>query len=117
MLGYVKKVLQRYRYKMPRRPQRSPYLVAQIKYGQESQDPIPEDTTRSSSKEEVLKVQHVVGSILYYAQVVDLTALMSLATIEIEQAKATGHTIDTLEKLLDYIASSPDATIRFEHLI
>ena len=42
MLGYIKKVLQRYKHEMPKRPQRSPYPVAPIKYGKGAQDPIPE---------------------------------------------------------------------------
>ena len=113
MPGYIKKVLQRYKHEMPRRPQHSPYPVAQIKYGKAAQDPIAEDTSRAASDEEILKVQQVVGSILYYARAVDLTALMSLSTIASEQAKATGHTIETMEQLLDYMASNPDATMRF----
>ena len=113
MPGYIKKVLQRYKHEIPKRPQRSPYPVAQIKYGKAAQDPIPEDTSREASEEEILKMQQVVGSILYYARAVDLTALMSLSTIALEQAKATGHTIETIEQLLDYMASNPDATMRF----
>ena len=110
-----KKILQRYKHEMPRRPQRSPYPVAQIKYGKAAQDPIPEDTTATgeANDKEILKVQQVVGNILYYARVVDLTALISLATISTEQAKATGHTIETMEQLLDYLASNPDTTMSF----
>ena len=60
-----------------------------------------------------MKVQQVVGSILYYERAVDLTALMSLSTIASEQAKATGHTIETMEQMLDYMAMNPDATMHF----
>ena len=75
--------------------------------------PIAKDTSRAASDEEILKVQQVVGSILYYSRAVDVTVLMSLSTIASEQAKATGHTIETMEQLLDYMASNPDATMRF----
>ena len=64
MPGYIKKVLQRYTHEMPRRPQHSPYPVAQIKYGKAAQDPTQEDTSREASSEEILKVQQIVGSIL-----------------------------------------------------
>ena len=98
---------------MPRKPQHSPYPVAQIKYSKAAQDSIAEDASRAASDKEILKVQQVVGSILYYARVVDLTALMSLSTIASEQAKATGHTIEIMEQLMDYMASNLDATMRF----
>ena len=78
-----------------------------------AQDPIPEDTTREASKEEIIKVQQVVGRILYYVRAVDLTVLMSLSTIASEQEKSIGHTIETMVQLLDCMASNPDATMRF----
>ena len=98
---------------MPKILQRPPYLVVPIKFGKGAQDPIPEDTPREASKCEILKVNEVVRIIQYYATTVDMTALMALSTIASEQAKATGHNIETIEQLLDYMASHPDATMRF----
>ena len=69
--------------------------------------------TRDASDEKIFKVQQVVGSIIYYARTVELTALMPLSTIATEQAKAMGHTIEMMEQLLDYMASNPVATMRF----
>jgi hypothetical protein len=54
-----------------------------------------------------------VGSILYYARAVDMTVLMSLSTIASEQATATKQTITNTEQLLDYLATHPNATMRF----
>ena len=93
MLGYIKKVLQKYTHEVPKRPQRSPYLVAPIKCGKGAQDSIPEDITGKVSEEEVLKVQQVVGSIIYYVRAMNLMALISPSTIVSEQLKATGRTI------------------------
>ena len=42
-----------------------------------------------------------------------MMALMSLSTISSEQVKATYHTIKTIERLSDYMASNPDATMIF----
>ena len=100
-------------HEIPTRSQRSPYPVAQKKHDKGAQNPIPEEMTMAASEEEILKVQQVVGSILYCARVVDLTALMSLSTIASHQVKAMGHTIETMEQLLDYMTSDPDATMRF----
>ena len=43
-----------------------------------------------------------------------MIALMSLSTVTSEQAKATGHTTEIMEQLLDYMVSNPDATMRFQ---
>ena len=113
MPGYIKKVLQRYSHEKPKKHQACPYPVEPRKYGRAAQDPMEQDTSRNATEKETKKIQKVVGSILYYARGVDSTALVSLSTIASEQAKATGHTIATTEQLLDYMASNPDATIRF----
>jgi hypothetical protein len=42
-----------------------------------------------------------VGSILYYAQVVDMTVLMMLSTIAINQTKAINKTTAKCTQLLD----------------
>jgi hypothetical protein len=55
----------------------------------------------------------VIGSILYYARAVNLTVLMALSTIASEQAKGTESTMEKTKQLLDYLATHPDATIRF----
>ena len=111
--GYIKKVIQKNKHEMSKRPQKMPYPVAPIKYGKGAQDSFPEETSREASEEEVLKVQQVVGRIMYYAVAVDMMALMSLSTISSEQVKATYHTIKTIEQLSDYMASNPDATMIF----
>jgi hypothetical protein len=50
---------------------------------------------------------------LYYAWAVDPTILMPLNDIATEQTKATGKTQPATNKLLDYLATRPDATIRY----
>jgi hypothetical protein len=55
----------------------------------------------------------VTGSILYYARAVDPTVLMPLNDIAMEQTKVTEKTQATTNKMLDYLATHPDATIRY----
>ncbi len=62
---------------------------------------------------DIKHVQRVIGSILYYARAVDLTVLMALSTIASEQAKGKESTMKKTKQLLDYLATHPDATIRF----
>jgi hypothetical protein len=56
-------------------------------------------------------VQWIVGSILYYARVVDMTFLMALSTIASEQTKASEKTLEKCTQLLDYLALHLDKKI------
>jgi hypothetical protein len=55
----------------------------------------------------------VTGSVLYYARAVDPTVLMPLNYIATEQTKATEKTQAATNQMLDYLATHPDATIRY----
>jgi hypothetical protein len=44
---------------------------------------------------------------------VSITVLMALSSIAIEQTKETTNTMEKAKQLLDYLATNPDATIRF----
>jgi hypothetical protein len=54
-----------------------------------------------------------MGSVLYYARAVDPTVIMPLNDIATEQTKATEKTQADANQLLDYLATHPDATIRY----
>jgi hypothetical protein len=82
-------------------------------YGSDAQRPIDPDTSPPLSEDQKKQVQRVVGSILYYARAVDLTVLMALSTIASEQAKGTEQTWQRCKQLLDYLATNPNATVRF----
>jgi hypothetical protein len=45
------------------------------------------------SPDEIKDIQHIVGSILYYACAVDITVLMALSSIAIEQMKGMTNTM------------------------
>ena len=84
MPGYIKRILAKYKHVMPKKPQYSPSPVQPRKYGRAAQEPMPEDDTPPASKEERRLIQQVVGSIIYYANGVDLTALTGLLTLTSE---------------------------------
>ena len=111
MPGYIKTQIQRYKHSKPNLPQHSPHPVAPRRYGKSAQHPIPPDETPSAGPEDILRVQKVVGSILYYARAVDLTALTAPTALGGEQPKATAHTIKSTKQLLDYLATHPNATL------
>ncbi len=112
MPGYIKKQLVKYKHIM-RHCQHCPYLPEPKKYGADAQSPLPSDKTRKLTDAEIKQVQKIVGSILYYARAVDLTVLMVLSTIVSEQTKGTEQTLEKVYQVLDYLASHPNAKVRF----
>jgi hypothetical protein len=71
------------------------------------------DETPPLTAHQCLTIQKVTGSVLYYARAVDPTVLMPLNDIATEQTKATEKLQATTNQLLDYLATQPDATIRY----
>ncbi len=114
MPGYIKKLLHKYKHKMPKKPQHCPYTPVPKQYGAEAQAPLPADISPKLSNDKIKEIQCVVGSILYYVQAVDITVLMALSSIASEQTRGTTNTMAKAKQLLDYLATHPDATIRFQ---
>ncbi len=114
MPGYIRKVLDKYQHDMPQRPQHCPYSPSPKQYGAAAQTPPPPDTLKKVSPDDIKRIQRVVGSILYYAHAVDSTVLMALSSIAITQSKATEVTMEQTKQMLDYLATHPDATVRFQ---
>ncbi len=54
-----------------------------------------------------------MGSILYYARAVDMTVLIALSSIAVEQTKAMEKTMAQYTQLLDYLSGHVDAKVRF----
>ena len=51
MSGYIRKQLQKYKFMHPQKTQYAPYPTTPRKYGATSQEPMPDDTPPSSTKE------------------------------------------------------------------
>jgi hypothetical protein len=113
MPGYIKKKLQEYKHVKAGKMQTTPYTPAPKQFGSEAQRPLPTDTSPLLDKKGIRRVQQIVGSILYYARAVDMTCLMALSSIAIEQTKATERTMERCTQLLDYLAYHSEAKVRF----
>jgi hypothetical protein len=81
-------------------------------YGAKTQY-VTKDETPPIRAQQCLTIQKVTGSVLYYVRAVDPTVLMPLNDIAREQTKATEKTQAATNQLLDYLATHPDATIRY----
>ena len=93
MPGYIKKLLQKYKHKMPINPQHCPHSHAPKQYGDKVQAPLPVDISPRLSNEEIKEIQQIVGSILYCARAVDITVVMALSSIASEQTRGTTNTM------------------------
>ena len=76
-----------------------------------AQTPIPDDDSARLDAAGVLHVQRIVGSILYYARALDAPLFPALTEIGSNQAKATKETLAATKKILDFVATFPDACI------
>ncbi len=113
MPGYIQKLLIKYKHRMSTKPQPCQYAPSPKQYKAKAQAPLPIDISPKLSPTEIKEIQRVIGSILFYAQAVDIMVLMALSSIAIEQSKGTTNTREKAKQLLDYLATYLDATIRF----
>ncbi len=80
MPGYADKTCLRFNHPTPARPQHSPYKSTPIQYGAKVQR-VAQDTTPPLNKDEIKRVQEIVGTLLYYGRAVDPTLLAALSTL------------------------------------
>jgi hypothetical protein len=106
MPGYIKKKIKEHGHLVPNQTQKCPYLPKPQNFGFEAQAPLPPKSTPKLDAKGIKHVQQIVGSIFYYAQVVDMTVLMTLSSIAVEQTKATEKTMGRCIQLLDYLATN-----------
>jgi hypothetical protein len=112
MPGYVSNVLSKFQHDAPKHPQHTPSQYVTPVYGAKNQY-TTKDETPPLTAQQCLTIQKVNGSVLYYTRAVDPTVLMPLNDIATEQTKATEKTQAATNQLLDYMATHPDATIRY----
>ena len=93
------------------KPQHAPYPAAP-RFAN-SQTPVKEDETRILAKQYIKRIQQIVGSFLYYGRAIDITILKALNTLATQQAKPTVTTEKRVHQFLDYLATHPDAKIRY----
>jgi hypothetical protein len=66
---------------------------------------------------ELKQVQNIVGILLFYAQAVNPTLLAALGAIAAQQSSGTQAIADACNQLLNYIATHPNADLRYHTCI
>ena len=113
MPGCAQKMLVRFKHEPPPPNQYSPHQPQPKKYGKNEDDTIAVDNSLLLDKKRKKVVQQVTGTFLYYARAVDCTILPAISSIASTQAKATKETERRVKQLLDYLATLPNAKVRF----
>jgi hypothetical protein len=112
MPGCVSNVLRKFQHDAPKHPQHTPSRYVTPVYGAKTQY-ATKDETPPLTATQCLTIQKVTGSVLYYARAVGPTVLMPLDDIATEQTKATKKTQAATNQMLYYLATHPEATIRY----
>jgi hypothetical protein len=112
MPGYVYNVLSKFQHDAPNHPHHTPSKYITLVYRAKTQDAMQDETPPLTVKQ-CLNIKKVTGSVLYYARAVYPTVLMPFNDIATEQTKATEKTQVATNQLFDYLATHPDATIRY----
>jgi hypothetical protein len=112
MPGYISNVLSKFQHDAPKHPQHTLSRYVTPVYDAKTQYATKDETPPFIAKQ-CLTIQKVTGSVLYYARAVDPTVLMPLNDIAAEQAKAAEKRQAATNQMLDYLATHPDATLRY----
>ncbi len=107
MPGYIENLLIKFKHPHPHKPRLSPYKCLPISYGAKAQLTPEADTSELLDEHRKRRIQEIVGSLLYYARVVNNKLLVALSAIVARQAFATIATEQAVHLLLDYVATYP----------
>jgi hypothetical protein len=113
MPGYIKVVLHKYQHAAPARLEHAPNTWNPPIYGAKTQYVEDKTTSPALSNKYVNKLQHLTGTLLYYARAVDPTLIMPINVLASEQSAATAVTADKVIKLLNYCNTHPETKIRY----
>jgi hypothetical protein len=112
MPTYVSKALTKFNHIQSKSAQHAPHQWTKPVYGQKVQY-ATKDSSPLLDNKATQRVQSVSGTFFYYAHAVDPTILPALNEISNNQAKPTIVTGQACDMLLDYLATYPEATIRY----
>ena len=108
MKSYTEKLLFKVGHKPPFKKQISPHRCRDITYVRKVQQTPEEDSSPALDEKGVLRVQRIVGALLYFYIAVNNKLLVALSKIGAHQASATDKTLKSINQLLDYCATYPD---------
>jgi hypothetical protein len=94
-------------------PQHQPYKHAPIQYSSQVQR-VDINTSCPLSPDAIKRVQDIAGTLLYYKRGVNPMLLTALSSITACQANGTTTVAEPCQQFLDYVATHPNAGIRYK---
>ena len=113
MTNYIDTLIRKFQYQPSKKTQYSPFPWIKPTYGASKQYPTPTDISPTLDKDNITRIQNFLGTLLYYARMVDPTLLVALSYLETQKTKETQITIKNMNQLLDYCCTFPNETIRY----
>ncbi len=113
MPNYIPKALLKFQHLAPNLPQHQPNKHSPIQYGSQVQR-VDIGTSCPLSPDAIKCIQDIVGTLLYYGRAVNPMLLTALSSIAARHANGTTAVAESYQQLLDYIATHPNANIRYK---
>ena len=113
MPGYVTNTLHIFRHTTLSKLQYSPFKFIRLNYGSMVQYAPETNISQLLSASGKTCVQQIVGTFLYYARAIDNTIFPALDLLSASQSKPTASTNHDITQFLNYAATHPHATIRY----
>jgi hypothetical protein len=114
MPNYVAEALHHFQHPTPKHPIHAPSKWSPPNYGTKIQLTSPCDESPKHTTKETKLLQRVIGKFLYYARAVDPTMLHILSNLAASQTKGTETTTIQMVHFLNYCATYPAATLRYQ---
>ena len=88
--------MHKFQHPNPRKPEDAPHKYNPPTYGKNNQAPLPIDNTPKLPKDQITRIQQVIGTLLYYARAVDSTMRVAIGAISSAQTKGTEATAEAV---------------------
>ena len=111
--GYIRRALQIYQHRAPRKPQHSPHPWTKQQYGVNIQWTEEVDESAELNPGETKRVQQVLGTLLFYAQEVDSALLLAMGAIFTCMSLGTVKKMQAVDKFFDYCSTPAETTIQY----
>ena len=112
MPNYVKEALHKFGH-VSKKNCHAPHRWSVPAYGSKVQYATHDTSDLITDKNEIKRIQSIVGTFLYYARAIESPMLPSLNEIGTQQSKPTQMTTAAANTLLDFAATYPNGKIRF----
>ena len=111
MPGYVETDMQQFQHKTAITSEDQLYQHITPNYGSRQKYTEPEDEAPNMDESDKTFLHQVTGTLLYFLRAVDITMLVSLSAIALEQSNPTNITTTKSKQFLNYAASHQDVIV------